>query len=113
MRPRLPAHLALTALAHQYRVRRGSAENSPGRPHATERAILRLFSLLQKPTMHCKPQQRLRRPVRTLDAPCGIPGVKAPELFCTARVITAPIDQFNQTLLVNLAPHNDLVLLPL
>lgn len=109
--------IAWTALAHNDRV--GGvvfgAECHEVRPQRNRRAILRLFSLLKEANnalqpagtsineMPSEPLNLALRHSREVVKPGSIL-----YLLCDHSAI----DQLNQTLLINLAVHNDLVLLP-
>lgn len=109
--------IAWTALAHNDRV--GGvvfgAECHEVRPQRNRRAILRLFSLLQEANNALKPSGQAMADAQS--EPLNLALRHSREVVRPGSILYllcdhSAIDQINQTLLVNLAAHNDLVLLP-
>lgn len=109
--------IAWTALAHSDRV--GGvvfgAECHEVRPQRNRRAILRLFSLLQQANNALQPSARAVADQQS--EPLNLALRHSREVVRPGSILYllcdhAAIEQINPTLLVNLAAHNDLVLLP-
>ncbi|WP_339648471.1 DUF58 domain-containing protein [Halopseudomonas pelagia] len=109
--------IAWTALAHNDRV--GGvifgAECHEVRPQRNRRAILRLFSLLQQANNALQPASQSIGDSQS--EPLNLALRHSREVVRPGSILYllcdhAAIDQVNPTLLVNLAAHNDLVLLP-
>lgn len=109
--------IAWTALAHNDRV--GGvvfgSECHEVRPQRSRRAILRLFNLLKEANNALQPTSRAidDNPSEPLNlALRHSREVVKPGSILYLLCDHAAIDQLNQTLLISLAAHNDLVLLP-
>ncbi|MBQ0743613.1 MAG: DUF58 domain-containing protein [Pseudomonas sp.] len=109
--------IAWTALAHNDRV--GGvifgAECHEVRPQRNRRAILRLFSLLKEANNALQPASKAISDMPS--EPLNLALRHSREVVKPGSILYllcdhAAIDHLNQTLLINLAVHNDLVLLP-